>query len=191
MIFPVKEFEDLPEELNNSSYVDFLLFLAKLKPSLRIKLNDECIQDKLKMWCINNHFKFVTNEDNYFYIARDKYSVDQLKRIDDSYDPHEFEFGRLLGYPICCCQKIAVVGEVYIDEWEAIFVKESHFEGRYEIINPKGYSEGYSLISHIPCSPKCMPSLKIAQKVLSIIMRYKYNKYFDKWNYWTNLKPID
>ncbi|EIW19582.1 MULTISPECIES: hypothetical protein [Pelosinus] len=94
--------------------------------------------------------------------------------------------GHLLGYPICCCQKIAVVGEMYIDEWEALFVKKTHFEGRYKIINPKGYREGYSLISHIPCSPNCEPSLNIAQKALSIIMLNKYNKYFDKWNYWTN-----
>jgi len=182
--FPIKIFEELPEELNNSNYIDLLLFLAKLKPALRVKIIDESTKQKLKTWCVTNHFSFLSNERNYICIALDKETANRLQKADDAYEPHEYELGRLLGYPACCCKNISNVGEKNIDEWEDKFIKNSKFKGEFELINPKGYREGYALISHIPCSSACKHSLYIAKEILSIITYYKDNKHFDKWKYW-------
>jgi hypothetical protein len=182
--FPVKIFEELPENLNNSNYIDFLLFLAKLKPTLRIKVSDKSTKHKLNTWCISNCFSFLSNEKNYICISNDPITADMLQKTDDSYVPHEYELGRMLGYPACCCKRIAGIGEKNIDEWEEKFIKNSKFEGEFELINPKGYKKGYSLISHIPCSPVCKHSLNIAKKALSIITYYKNRIYFDKWDCW-------
>jgi hypothetical protein len=183
--FPIDVFENLPDNLPNSDYIDFLLFLAKLKPALRVKIPDKATREKLHIWSINNHFSFLDSENHYVYIAPDQISVNRLKITDDSFEPHEYKLGRLLGYPECCCKKIASVGEQNIDEWEDTFIKLSSFEGEFELINPTGYTEGYSLISHIPCSSNCVHSLHIAKKALNIITHYKWNKHFDRWKYWT------
>jgi len=184
IVFPIKIFERLPGELYKSNYIDFLLFLTRLKPAIRIKIVDESTKQKLKIWCLTNQFSFLSNENNYIYVAPDKDTANWLQKTDDAYEPHEYELGRLLGYPKCCCNNISSVGEKNIDEWEDNFIKNSNFANGFEVINPDGYKEGYALISHIPCSSTCKQSLYIAKEALNIVIHYKDNKHFDRWMRW-------
>ncbi|WP_035277437.1 hypothetical protein [Desulforegula conservatrix] len=185
IIFPIKKFETLPSDLNKSNYIDFLLLLANLKPALRIKIDRNLTKHELNTWCTENHFGFSSNEGGYICVAVDKDTADLVQKTDDSYEPHEYKLGLLLGYPTCCCKNISTIGEKFIDEWEGELIKNYTFEGEFELINPKGYGAGFSLISHVPCSPVCKPSLNIAQKSLQIITFYKFNKHFSHWKYWT------
>ena len=182
--FPVKKFEELPDSLPTSDYIEFLLLIAKLKPALRVNITDEATRKKLNAWCKNYNLFFLYNGSGYVCIATDQIYVNRLQKTDDSFKPHEYELGYLLGYPQCCCKNISYVGEKNIDEWENEFIRTSKFEGEFELINPKGHREGYALISHIPCSSNCEQSLYIAKKALNIITCYKNYKYFDKWKYW-------
>lgn len=174
--FDIEMFENLPMTLQKSNYIDLLIFIANLKPAVRIKTdgNNKCLID----WCINNQLYFSCGEDDYFYISRTKEIVERLKRTDASCVPHEYELGTLLGYPECCCKKISSVGEINIDKWEEAFINNSVFRGEYELINPKGYRDGYALLSHVPCSSTCRNSLEIALEVLCVVVRNKNNQYF-------------
>lgn len=183
--FPTKAFETLPNSLNGSNYIDFLLLLAKLKPALRIKIDTDSIKNEVGEWCVSNGFAFLCNRSNYACIALAQGAAERLQQTDDSCWPHEYQLGRLLGYPECCCNKIADVGEENIDEWERVFIQRSRFEGQFVLISPAGYREGRSLISHIPCSSACRPSLDIALAALRVIMDHTGNRHFCRWECWT------
>jgi hypothetical protein len=185
--FPIQIFESLPSNLDNSNYIDFLLFLAGLKPALRIKCKDY-FKNALTKWCENYSFSFMISPEKYIYIARNMYMVNLIRKIDDLCIPHEYELGILLGYPECCSKNIQLVGEENIDKWEEQFVKQSIFVGEYKLINPEGYKDGYALISHIPCSSKCKFSLAIAKSAWSIIEQYLSHSYFRRWKIWKKLK---
>ena len=183
--FPIQAFVELPNGLPKSSYIDFLLFLADLKPSLRIKISKYEHKRELTEWCEKNGFYLLLGKDDYLFIGKNKDMLSQLEQIDTSNLPHEYELGRLLGYPDCCCKRIADIGEKNIDDYEKKFIETSDFIGAFELIDPQGYKDGYALISHIPCSPICEDSLHIAQKSLYIIAHYKDRKCFEIWtNYW-------
>lgn len=183
--FSIEAFESLPEKLPKSSYIDFLLLLASLKPALRLKIYQEENRIALNDWCETNGFYLLLGKDNYIFIAKNKTEATNLEQIDTSSFPHEYELGRLLGYPDCCCKKIAIIGEENIDKYEKKFISGSIFKSAFELINPKGYKDGYALISHIPCSPTCEDSLLIAQKCLYIVAQYNDRKNFQIWkNAW-------
>ena len=183
--FSIEAFEALPENLPKSSYIDFLLLLASLKPALRIKISQDENRIALNDWCETNDFYLLLGEDSYVFIAKNKTMAKNLEQIDTSSFSHEYELGQLLGYPDCCCKKIAAIGEMNIDTYEEEFINDSNFKGAFELINPKGYKNGYALISHIPCSPTCEDSLLIAQKSLYIVAQYNDRKSFQIWkNVW-------
>lgn len=89
--------------------------------------------------------------------------------IDRRASAHEIELGRALGYPACCCERVAEVGESEIDSY-AIVVEGWSFEGPYQRINPAGYRSGRALISHLPCSPTCEASLPIADRAYRFVV---------------------
>jgi len=190
--FSIEAFERLPEKLPRSSYVDFLLLLGNLKPALRIKISqNENIVD-LSHWCETNDFYFLLGKDDYAFIAKNKTIANNIEIIDISTSPHEYELGKMLGYPDCCCKKIAKICEENIDKYEDVFINEFNVKNSYVLINPKGYKEGYALISHIPCSPTCEYSLRIAQKSFYIISRYNDRESFKIWvNAWKEYFFLD
>ena len=179
--FPIEHFESLPSTLPKSSYIDFLLFLANVKQSLRIKVSQNETIKNLKRWCDINGFSFLHDEDHFVFIANDEETNRRLKQLDTSSLSHEYELGCLLGYPHCCCKKIESIGEENIDEYEKRLIDNSNFEGAFNLINPEGYKKGYALISHIPCAPTCEDSLNIAQKSLYVISRYNDKECFEPW----------
>ena len=76
--FPIQIFESLPSNLDNSNYIDFLLFLAGLKPALRIKCKDY-FKNALTKWCENYSFSFMISPEKYIYIAT-------CSRVGDTYN---------------------------------------------------------------------------------------------------------
>ena len=184
--FTIEAFESLPQKLPKSIYIDFLLFLANLKPSLRIRVSEEENKNALNEWCKTNNFYLLFGKDNYIFIGKNKTIIKKLEETDTSTSPHEYKLGCLLGYPDCCCKKIADISEKNIDKYEEELIKNSsNFQGAFELINPKGYKKGYALISHIPCSYECKASLLIAQKTLYIVAQNNDRKNFLPWiNAW-------
>jgi hypothetical protein len=184
MNFKIEPFERLPQGLSPSAYVDFFLFIAGLKPSLRIFINDLNLINQINQWCNENSVFFLSNKDGYVCIAKNRDEVKILQATDDSIQPHEYKLGLLLGYPSCCCKKIAKIGEKNIDNWESLLIKKSTFKGQFKLIDIAGYRNGSSLISHIPCSTECEKSLYIAKKSLAIISNYRRNHHFNQWQCW-------
>jgi len=183
--FNLKAFETLPKNLKPSDYVDFLLFLAHEKPCLRLGYNQSSVYQDMLVWCKKNKLAYVVSKAGFMYISNNFLLALVAKTVDDSTLSHTYVFGKILGYPTCCSRRIAEIGENQIDEYEKELVSNSDFEEPYHIINPKGYIEGYSLISHVPCCETCKKSLEKANSAYQVIMKYKEHPSFEKWSkYW-------
>lgn len=183
--FDLVAFESVPLDLPKSAYVDILLFIAGLKPSIRIGPLDTKKAFKLQSWAITLEYFFEIDEDRFVFVSK-KNNVDYLIEVDQSYLEHTEELGQLLGYPRCCTKSISAIGEDNIDSYEKNVVYKWKFENEFNMINPKFYYRGYSLISHIPCSPTCFHSLSIAKNVLLIIKENKSHHRFSKFKTWLN-----
>lgn len=188
LAFPTWAFEALPLDLTRSSYIDFLLLLGDLKPTLRLRVTEPRIQRALEFWGKEHGYVSSANPFGYICIAKTQDIAFRLQQLDESYEAHEYEFGLLLGYPPCCCRKAAEVGERNLDAWEKTMSQDAIFQGwPNDLIDPRGYTEGSSLISHIPCSAQCEPSLSIAKAALRIIRCQKDSRYFRRWSRWFDL----
>jgi len=177
----IEAFEDLPDNLCKSNYIDFLLFLSNMKPSLRVKILGDALRFKMIDWCEKYRFNYLPDRDEYFLIAKSRRILLLLHETDNSDKPHEYRLGLLLGYPKCCSKKISIIGEANIDLYENTVIKHQKFEGDFKWINPKAYKNGCALISHLPCNPQCQASLKIALNALSIVSHNRENKHFWIW----------
>lgn len=183
--FCLAAFELAPLNLPKSAYVDILLFMAELKPSLRIGPLDTQEASQIINWAMAFKYFAKSDEDRFIFISKTN-NVDYLIEVDRSCLEHTQELGQLLGYPDCCAKKIAEVGEENIDSYEQNVVYKWKFENEFKRINPMFYYQGCSLISHIPCSPTCVYSLSIAKKILTIIEENKSRHSFSKFKFWLN-----
>ncbi|MBW4598524.1 MAG: hypothetical protein KME29_02660 [Calothrix sp. FI2-JRJ7] len=180
----------LPREiLSPSTNVDFLYFFACNKPAVRVRIQQRNDLVKLADWCGEYGFAFQVDDENYVCVARDIELARMILLLDGSAEPHESTLGSLLGYPPCCCNFISNIGEANIDTLAAEAATWS-FVGRFRLINPTGYIEGKSLICHLPCSPKCMASLHLAERALNFIKANIHEQFFSPWLFWlkTNLE---
>ena len=180
----IEAFEALPKFLRPSDYIDFLLFLMKEKPCLRLGKNSEAIYNSVIEWCKKFNYKWLVSEEGYMYISQNRILTFITRMVDDSVREHSYLLGKLLGYPKCCSKKIATIGEAHIDEYEQLLIAQSEFSGDYSIINPEGYIAGYALISHVPCCGKCKKSLRQAKKVYRVILENQNNRAFSNWLRW-------
>lgn len=188
LVFPVRTFEALPPSLTPSSYIDFLLLLGGLKPTLRLHVTKSRAQHALESWCKEHGYAATSNSSRYICIAKTQDATLRLQELDDSHEAHEYELGLLLGYPPCCCLKAAEVGESNLDEWEETMSQDAAFRKLPNcLIDPHRYTEGSSLISHIPCSPQCEASISIAKAALCIIRCQKDSYRFRRWSRWFGL----
>lgn len=183
--FDLVAFESVPLGLPKSAYVDILLFIADLKPSIRIGLLDTKKASRLLSWAITLEYFAKIDEERFVFVSKTN-NVDYLIEVDQSYLEHTEELGQLLGYPGCCTKSISEIGEENIDSYEKNVVYKWKFENEFKRINPKFYYQGCSLISHIPCSPTCFHSLSIAKNVLLIIKENKSHHSFSKFKIWLN-----
>lgn len=157
--------------LRPSALVDFVLLLVCGKPAIRLVIDTEIGLESLKIWCLKSDFDFAADNDSFACIAVEAGFASHVLEIDQNSESHETELGRALGYPLCCCERVAFVGESKIDEYAAEVARWS-FDGRYHRINPSGYRSGRALISHLPCSPFCDASLAIADRMHKFVMAY-------------------
>jgi hypothetical protein len=97
----------------------------------------------------------------------------RVMALDRSPGNHTYSFGRALGYPPCCCRAAAGVGDHAIDAWAEQF-RAARFYGRFRQIDPSGYREGRALISHVPCSTSCGPSLRMAEALARHIRPFEW-----------------
>ncbi len=137
---------------------------------------------KLAAWCEQYSFAFKVDDEGYVCVARDIYLASIILSVAQSFEPHELRLGSLLGYPSCCCNFVSVIGEANIDTL-AVEVATWSFVGRFRLINPSGYLDGKSLICHLPCSPECSASLRIAEQALNFI-EANYEPILSPWLFW-------
>lgn len=166
----IENFRLLPLHLlRPSALVDFVLFFANAKPAVRLQINSDSSFESLDTWCSQAGFELAIDKSNFLCIAKSKNYAEYVLQLDQLEEPHEIELGIALGYPECCCQKIAVLGESNIDNY-SLEISKWMFKDEYSYINPNEYISGVSLISHLPCAPDCFKSLKIALQTRKFIL---------------------
>ncbi len=106
----------------------------------------------------------VIDADGFIVLSRRSGYVRRLLDLDRSPGDHTMALGRRLGYPACCARAASRVGEAGLDGW-ADGLRNRRFMGRFTVIQVDRYAMGSAAISHIPCSPSCLPSLSMALKL--------------------------
>lgn len=145
--------------------VDLLRLYARCTEAVRLRLAAAADDALVLEWARRAGCSLVVDSDGYVAVAADESLARRVLRVDASSEPHELELGALLGYPRCCAAEIAQVGERAIDAR----ARETHawrFTRQWAAINPAHYLVGRALISHLPCSERCQPSLNVASRSL-------------------------
>lgn len=159
-----------------SVYTDICTFVSNYKKkNMRILILSKSNKDYTSYfieWCESLKYTF-TLSDTYMYISKNK-SSDEVKSIDDSFNDHLIELGEILGYPSCCIKYMNEYSEQLIDKIEDSINKSRSYKGNEILLNIEGYREGHSLISHIPCSSRCVESY--IQALLTKSFRNKVQK---------------
>ncbi len=177
-----KEFLSLSENtLPKSARVDMLMFLIGLKKALRTQsTHPQKPLGSIVNWVNKQGYLCHVDKENYIFISSDPQLLDEVIRLDHSFEPHAKELGALLSYPNCCSERISKEGEFLIDAFENELIKQP-FHERFWLINPITYREGKSFISHVPCSSSCINSLNIAEQFWKFLLKYKNESVFKPW----------
>lgn len=170
------------QHLPASAKVDLTQFIAQIKPAIRTKLLCKAYASELIQLIHSYGWYFAGDGEGYVVIAREKNLPKMIMDVDQSNQPHENQLGLLLGYPSCCCRFVSERGgENNIDEL-ASKRKKIEFKGEYTLIDVSHYLEGISLLSHVPCSYQCFPSLRIAKEMKNFIHQHKECESFSLWS---------
>jgi hypothetical protein len=149
----------LPGWLPPSAVTDVTLVLHGHKPAARVSVGGR--GGELRRWARRHGLFTSVDADGFAAISRDPATARRAIDLDRRPGRHTLALGTMLGYPPCCSRAAARVGDEGIDRrHEAITTRRFH--GRFRAIDPSGYLEGGSRISHVPCSPRCLPSLRMA-----------------------------
>lgn len=183
---PVLAFLEAPiSRLRPAARIDLIHLLAIGKPCARVRATDDDGITQLQQWAAR-HGLFTLTDDldpGYVFLAREPEIAFHTRAIDQSVETHTYALGRRFGYPECCCDAIARVGEEAIDRHAAL-AADWKYSGRYRLIDPVGYREGSALICHVPCSPTCDESLKLAERAWYIIESHIERPAFARWATW-------
>jgi hypothetical protein len=152
----------LPSWLKPSAAVDVAQLWFCIRPVMRTELALPVVRERVRRWARNYRFFAALDDDGFLVLSRTPCLSRRTLDLDRGPGDHTFALGRGLGYPYCCCRKAALMGDASLDALADRFCSEDFF-GRFNMINPLGYCDGHALISHIPCSPRCVPSLKMAE----------------------------
>jgi hypothetical protein len=156
---------DLPALLAASVAVDALGVLVIAKPAMRTFAGDRA--SALLAWASDANLSAAADHDGFVAVAHSKSLAGRVLAVDRSPDDHCAELGTLLGYPRCCADRVAALGESAIDDY-AESVDAWLYEGPFRLIDTSGYRSGRALISHLPCSPTCLGSLELARRCLPV-----------------------
>jgi len=155
----------LPSLLAASVTVDALGMLAAAKPAMRTFAGDHA--SALVAWASDTNLNAATDTDGFVAVAHSRATANLVLAVDRSPEQHCAELGTLLGYPRCCADRIAALGEPAIDDY-AETVSHWNYSGPFRLIDTAGYASGRALISHLPCSSTCRYSLELAQCCLPV-----------------------
>lgn len=155
----------VPRWLKRSAGVDLALLLAGVRPAIRTEVVGTVGPEVIRRWARASGLFVAFDDDRYVAFSPIPGLSRRVLAIDREQTPHTLRLGLALGYPLCCCRSANRIGEQNLDEWSAKMAKCAFF-GRFKLIDPSGYGEGLSLISHIPCSPRCTASLKQVNSLL-------------------------
>ena len=143
------------EGLPKSVMVDLGRYLLKHKDALRFHL-DSPVDATFRNMNISGFLRVFKGM---VYIARTPLILAKLVHTDNDNFPHELSLGKILGYPVCCVEKIRIIGENFIDDYNNEFNREVE---KHSLLDISLYSSGLGLISHVPCSTSCEPSMRQA-----------------------------
>lgn len=151
----------IPCWLKRSARVDIAQLCHGIRPVIRTELSAPRDNAAVHRWIARLGLYSVSDGDGFVCISRIPYLARGVLALDRSVANHTFELGIRLGYPFCCCRRAAEIGEEGLDAAALAFLPD-HFSGRFKLIDPSRYLEGKAFISHIPCSPRCQASLRMA-----------------------------
>jgi hypothetical protein len=155
--------------------VDLFMLVVGIKPAVRFLLKTSSSQFLLKQkFCFLN----VQKSQGAAYISKSKRYTEKLILSDNSSICHEKKFGKLLGYPICCCTKVKLIFENNIDAYENVFLKSC---SKGTLLDTRLYRQGIALISHVPCNAQCLHSIRMAEKTLFFLNNTKGPESFELW----------
>lgn len=149
----------LPGWLTPSAVTDVSLLLRGHKPAARLSVGPR--GGDLRRWARRQGLFMSVDVDGFAAISRDPATARRVIDLDRRPGRHTLALGTMLGYPLCCSRAAARVGDEGIDRRHAVITRR-RFHGRFREIDPSGYLNGSSRISHVPCSHRCLPSLKMA-----------------------------
>lgn len=116
-------------------------------------------------WIRRQGLACVVDDQGFVVIARNAFRARRTMAIDRSEGNHTRALGLALGYPRCCCREAARRGDGQLDQWAAAY-SHTGLSGLSRMLDPARYAEGKSMLSHIPCGPRCTRSLQMARLVV-------------------------
>jgi hypothetical protein len=149
----------IPGWLPPSAIIDITLVLHGEKPAARVSVGLR--GGELRRWARRLGLFTSIDRDGFAAMSRNPVTARRVIDLDRRPGRHTLALGLMLGYPRCCCRVAARGGDEGIDRQHEVLATRQ-FYGRFRAIDPSGYSEGRSRISHVPCSPRCLPSLRMA-----------------------------
>lgn len=156
----------LPVWAKPSFGVDLLALMRAIRPVVRTKIESNTDARKVAAWARSRGLFYCLDKDGFASFARRPSLARRTMTVDRSLETHTAALGRLLGYPRCCCLNAARVGEKSIDVLVEKFARR-RFIGYFKLTDPTGYLRGSAVLSHVPCSHKCMPSVTMARALRS------------------------
>ncbi|WP_447953546.1 hypothetical protein [Sphingopyxis chilensis] len=153
--------DSVPDWLSPSAITDIALLLHDAKPAARLHVGNRGTE--LRRWARRLGLFTSLDADGYAAISRSPAIARKVIDLDRRPGRHTLALGSVLGYPACCSRAAARVGDEGIDRWHQA-VSARRFHGHFRAIDPGGYIEGASRISHVPCSHRCKPSLALATR---------------------------
>lgn len=152
----------IPDWMPASATTDIGQLLHGMKPAVRIYIGNRRIE--LRRWGRRLGLFASIDADGYAAVSRRPSTARRVINLDRRPGRHTLALGIMLGYPPCCSRAAARVGDEGIDCRQRK-VSAQRFHGRFNKINPRGYSCGISLVSHVPCSHRCASSLGLAMGI--------------------------
>lgn len=153
--------EPLPAWLPLSARTDIGQLLSGRRPAIRVSVGRRA--PELRRWARRLGLFTSSDADGYATLSRSAATARRVIELDRRPGRHTNALGRLLGYPPCCSRAAARVGDEGIDDMQEA-LGSRRFHGRFRAIDPRGYAAGASLISHVPCSHRCLASLSLATR---------------------------
>jgi hypothetical protein len=151
-----------PAWLRASAQVDLAQLRRSIRPVMRSQVTGRLDRTELRRWARRAGLYAAMDGEGFFALSRHAGSARRVLRMDARPGRHLVALGRALGYPICCCRAAARCKEEGLDSWSEA-IASRRFIGLFRLIQPRDYLTGRSSISHVPCSPRCAASLRMAQ----------------------------